>query len=1014
MVRVLVMPGKMKAHDVLWRSLEEIVDELGNNRRVVVAAEEGEPTFWSSPEVHRAIALPSSELARRIRTVFGLITTSASPMVPGIGGPVELDPQKLRNFEEDFEILHSAVLAKGPLEDGQAFWRGGPPSWRDLESQVPVPRRISKELVTELQTKLKDKESRTCKVELLHTPGAGGTTVALAAAWDLRNQFPTAVLRTKSRNTADRVTWLFHLSGLPILLVADPSVLSKAELDDLLLKVANENARLVVLHVVRVSQPVKHELSVYDPMSLEEGKDFADAFSRQTKDDSKSFLLHEIGYGQRPELQSLRSPFFFGLVTFEQQFTHLADYVSHHLVEATYPERKLLHYLSLVAAFSQAVLSAALARRLINLEPADHRPLSSVISPGPARLIVQWDNMVKLVHPLLGEEILRQYGGGEDKWKLGLNDLCIDFARQVLQAAGGYTNEVEHVFRNLFIDREDWSTDEPGGQRDLFSPLIEKIPSDAARGRLLEVLTELCPDVPHFWNHRGRHCVYSETPNYRKAEEFLLKAINLSQGRDPLHHHGLGMVRRLWARSIVRELVAKASAEKKPLTPEGLLQQIKPLVDGALSAFAESRKLNAEGSHGYITAVQTILFVAEELTKAGGQEFGALCKGTGSVGNWLRAQIATAEQLLARLARVRGPESESSYEITCLTKLAKLYGKFELIKTWESMLDETTEPQYLRRAIATLYLAKRQRRWSSLEPKELRRISKLAEDNLRTDPTDERDLRLWFQAARRLPEFNYYEAIERLQAWASGGDTLDAYYYLYILNFLRWQAQGDDAQEVVESNISKCVERRVGLRGYSYEWLARQPSWCPLLSDLEAGDWDRQRNFFEDTAPLAFLEGTIETIKPQAGTIRLGRILRAFFVPPADIREASHINATVHFYLGFSYDGFRAWCVQLGPVPQKSEAPSKQHPTEARVPLKLWVGGIPHKFKELDLRALFEPFGKVHSVDIPASLTQAGNRGFGFVLMASKADALRAIQALNGRRSQVGRKLQVKEADQNL
>ena len=106
-------------------------------------------------------------------------------------------------------------------------------------------------------------------------------------------------------------------------------------------------------------------------------------------------------------------------------------------------------------------------------------------------LVVEWDKMVKLVHPLLAEEILRQYGGGEERWKLGLNDLAIDFARQLLQAAGGYTDEVSHVFQNLFIDREDWSMDETTPRRELFSPLIEKIPSNAARGRLLEVLTEL-------------------------------------------------------------------------------------------------------------------------------------------------------------------------------------------------------------------------------------------------------------------------------------------------------------------------------------------------------------------------------------------------------------------------------------------------------------------------------------------------------------------------------------------
>jgi hypothetical protein len=224
-----------------------------------------------------------------------------------------------------------------------------------------------------------------------------------------------------------------------------------------------------------------------------------------------------------------------------------------------------------------------------------------------------------------------------------------------------------------------------------------------------------------------------------------------------------------------------------------------------------------------------------------------------------------------------------------------------------------------------------------MEPKELRRITKLSEDNLRSNPTDERDLRSWFQAMRRLPEFNYYEAIERLQAWAAGGETLDSYYYQYILHFLRWRGEGDDAEEMVLKNVNKCLEHRMGQRGFSYEWLAREPKWCPIISASEAGDWDRQRNFFADGSRLAFATGTIESIKPQSGSIRLGRILRAFFVPPADIREASHLNAEVYFHLGFSYEGFRAWGVKLGPPPQ-AEQPGAHAVTQPRTPQKLWVG----------------------------------------------------------------------------
>jgi hypothetical protein len=277
----------------------------------------------------------------------------------------------------------------------------------------------------------------------------------------------------------------------------------------------------------------------------------------------------------------------------------------------------------------------------------------------------------------------------------------------------------------------------------------------------------------------------------------------------------------------------------------------------------------------------------------------------------------------------------------------------------------------------------------------------LSEDNLRLDPTDERDLRLWFQAMRRLPEFNYYEAIDRLRAWASRADSVDAYYYLYILHFLRWKDQGEDAEKIIKECVDACTQQRVGVRGYSYEWLGYEPEWCPLVHASELGAMDRQKGFFPDTHRLAFAAGTIESIRPAAGTIRLGQLLRAFFVPPPDIREASHLNSPVYFHLGFSYEGFRAWNVRLGTAPQRPVLSP---------PVKLWVGGIPFRHTEDDIRALFQPYGRVSKVEVPHDPVRSGNKGFAFVTLASKDDAPSALQGLNGRKMEGGRLLQVEEA----
>jgi hypothetical protein len=992
-VRILVLPGGTNTPELFIRALEEIVDELGENRRVVVACAECDRSKWTCPEVNQVVGLCGERVAQFVQSIYGASLNTDVATVPGKRGPVELDPTQLRNFEEDFEVLHSDLLTKVTFDDDRAFWRGAPPTWREIETQAPMPRNVITTLVPTIRTSLKN--NSTTKIELYHTPGAGGTTVALTAAWMLRTEYPTAVLRTPSRSTADRVSWLFQLTGLPVLLIADASVLSRTELEELLRKLAHENTRAVVLHVQRVTNTNAHSFTVYDPMSLQEADLFAKAFCARTPDYAKKTLLNEIGLGKRQDLKALRSPFFFGLVTFETAFTQISEYVDHHLADASYPERKLIQYLSLIAAHSQASISPALARKLMNLAPDDNRELSNLVCSAAGRLILEWDNTVKMVHPLIGEEVLRKLGGGET-WKLGLTDLCIDFARNVLEASGGYTKEASQLFKNLFIEREDWSEDETTGRRDKFSRLLERLPNDAARGRLLEALTNLCPKEAHFWNHRGRHGVYSATPNYEQSEAFLLKAIELSEGHDRLHYHALGQVRRFWIRSIVRNLRTQSNQLKTPLLPQTLLDQIKSLATGALDAFATCRKLDSEDEHGYITAIQTILYIVEELTR-GTNRYAEVTTTPGAVGDWIREQIATAELLLNQLKRLRGNSTlMSSYEINCLQKMAKLHGDYTLIGKWEAALPNSSEPQSMRRAIAGLYLAKRQREWSRLEQKELRQIVKMAEDNLRIAPSDERDLRYWFEAMRRLPEFNYLEAIEHLEAWASGGNALDAFYYLYILHFLKFRAEGLDAEESIQANIDKCIERRIGERGFSHEWLAIEPEYCPLIGHREVGEWNHQTHFFNDPTQLQMIKGTIESIKPQAGILRLGRILRAFFRPPPNIREVKHLNADVYFYLGFSYDGFRAWGVQLEePREQTITCPERAKP--AIIPSKLRVSGLPNRYTELDVRTLFAPFCRVDKVEIiRQGGTASKDRISALIHIHSNSDAKRTIDILDG------------------
>jgi RNA recognition motif-containing protein len=78
--------------------------------------------------------------------------------------------------------------------------------------------------------------------------------------------------------------------------------------------------------------------------------------------------------------------------------------------------------------------------------------------------------------------------------------------------------------------------------------------------------------------------------------------------------------------------------------------------------------------------------------------------------------------------------------------------------------------------------------------------------------------------------------------------------------------------------------------------------------------------------------------------------------------------------------------------------------------MNIFVGSLPFKIEEADLKELFEAFGEVTSVKIINDRESGRSKGFGFVEMADDEAANKAIADLNG--SEVGgRNIVVNQAE---
>jgi cold-inducible RNA-binding protein len=77
--------------------------------------------------------------------------------------------------------------------------------------------------------------------------------------------------------------------------------------------------------------------------------------------------------------------------------------------------------------------------------------------------------------------------------------------------------------------------------------------------------------------------------------------------------------------------------------------------------------------------------------------------------------------------------------------------------------------------------------------------------------------------------------------------------------------------------------------------------------------------------------------------------------------------------------------------------------------MNIYVGNLPHKVTEDELRQAFAEFGQVTEVRLIVDKFSGESKGFGFVEMPSKAEAEKAIEQMNGQ-DFMGRALNVNEA----
>lgn len=851
------------------------------------------------------ISIPLKQLcggiAHLLSTDLGL--TGGLSLPSSSGAPIPVDNKALRWLEEELEFVQYNLEQREPeAVAGREFYRGSEISWLDLANRCDVDRDLTDKLRRRVREDLEGR--RVSRINLYHEPGAGGTTVGRRLLWDFHKEFPCVVLRsTVPQETAGRLETIKALTSMPVLVLVDGEQgARRRQIDELYTELASRGVAAVLLLVQRRSgaqQSGERAFELRSALSTSEAYRFAEAFSREVP--ARREQLQQLG----TRSGSHRSAFYFGLEAFGLEFKGLTSYVEARLPLVDAPQlRKIMGYLALAHHYAQLSLPAQLFADMLGLPPTKRVDVRAFITPSTLDLLVETEHgRWRPVHDLVAKELLEQLlmppTGDRRLWTQNLSAWAKDFAFICRGNQPTPSEDMLDVVLRTFIFRENdelIGTERSAGKK--FAPLIEQIPSPEGRLEVLRTLTALYPSEPHLWAHLGRF--YSnQLQEHREALLCIDRALSFADHDDRLHH-----MRGMCLRNQVNESIEQRLSMAEVIVP----------ARQAAESFERARGIYPDSEHAHISEVQMLIRI---LDYAAQQTKGELSKYMllPSAEPFVREALQKAEDLLERVRRNREGERVSVYEEDCRAQLDRLHGRLSnALQIWNNLLDrpDVYKPP-LRRQIVWTLLARQARNWEGLSAKQVEQVLTNLESNLQEDPSNSADMRLWVQAVRRAGRPPSVESIiERVTYWRNARNSLDAEYYLYVLYALKALEFSKTALASAERHLSDC--RRMAAhqrnRTKSFEWIGRGDGIVRLVHQSQLGEWDFDKDFWTNRAPLARVEGRVRWIETFKGEIDLECGLKAFFNPRQRFFSGKSENQKVNFYLGFSYDGPRAWDVQ--------------------------------------------------------------------------------------------------------
>lgn len=828
------------------------------------------------------------------------------------------------NFiEENFEIIHKNILQTQKIEQERIdFFKGREITWYGISRRYDADRDVTKKISKQIENSFKRRGNSL--IFIPYPPGLGGTTIGKRLAWQFHDEYPTLFIkRYDPRMTVERLRKVYLLTTKPILVLIESSIVSFDNTRKLFNEVKAMTFPTVFLIIQRSFIEHKEdfiggeisEFPMNQYLSDNECQILIDSYKELTPSNERKEKLQRIRSAGRNEE---KHPFYMGLTAFEKDFLGLESYIEKSLKDSTDVQKKVAAFLALTYNYAKQGLSPQLFANLLGIPANRTVKLQEHLSERLQQILIYnkasdgkliWQPL----HQLIAKELLEQIlsGNSSDKriWKQNLSDYAIEFIELTAQGNITPTDSQIELFKRLFILKDDEELVDTRIEAPNYSSLIEDTPPEG-RLPIFKKLIECFPNEAHFYAHLARY--YSkEDKNINEALYYVDKAILLSPN-DPILFHMKGMCLVSCVHIHTDALWENKNCEDKDI------REITELVSEIGSLFERTRELANYNEYGYVSHIYLLLHIIDF-----GFSISRYSQKTDFLkapeSTWYRELLDLAESLTENMKRMKeGDENTGKKSLLhiqrCNAKLYELYGNFSaIIEGWNNLLDKNIYKPSVRRQIIRAYQRK-VGAWDKMESRIINLTLDYMEKNIQEEPQNERNIYLWFQAARYDALMDIDTVIEKVSRWYTNTESNDSIFYLYILYVMKAIQGFSEAKYIAENFIRKSSDKNRfhGNRTVPYEWYGKKVGLQRLVNLNQLGKKEDEMHSWANVGSLLEpLNGHISNMQHSGrGEIELECGLKAFFTPAhGNFTPGQDENQKVKFYLAFSYDGLRAYNV---------------------------------------------------------------------------------------------------------